>query len=373
MIGRLPVLEDLPPLAGKNVLVRVDYNVPFAVDAEGNRTITDEFRIQETLPTITWLLNNRANVTLCTHIGRPGGVVVPELSVAPIAEYLQRFVPEAKVMENLRFHPGEESNDPEFVDLLLEGQDYFVNEAFSVSHRDHASVTGPPKRVPSVAGRLLAREVQVLTQLLEEPDRPFIAIVGGAKIRDKLSVLRALAERVDALIVGGGMAYTFHAALGHEIGTSLFDETQVEACRALLEGPTKILLPVDSTVINFDSQEVRHVGLEIPEGFAGLDIGPESIELFAAEIASAKTVLWNGPMGVFEDARFCSGTRAVAQAVADCKGFTVVGGGDSVAAVDSSKLEHFMDHVSTGGGASIEFIERGDLCGIAALRTSVWS
>lgn len=370
MIHGLPELEDLPPVAGKSVLVRVDFNVPLKVDEHGRRIITDEFRIREALPTLTYLLNHRAHVTVCTHLDRPGGKVVPELSVEPIRAYLNELVPGVTLMENLRFDPGEEANDPAFLDRLIAGHDYYVNDAFGVSHRPHASVVGPPTRLPSAAGRLLAREAEVLGKLISSPSRPFVAVVGGAKAKDKLSILRALSAKVDTLIVGGGMSYTFLAALGHEIGDSLFDPGQVDACRALLDGPTKILLPVDTVAVNRTTQEVRTVGLEIPDGFTGLDIGPKSAELFAHEILGAKTVLWNGPMGVFEDERFCAGTHAVAEAVASCEGFTVVGGGDSVAAVDKFNLEDRIDHVSTGGGASMEFIEQGDLCGIEALRVS---
>ena len=371
MTRRLPVLEDLPSLAGKRVLVRVDFNVPIKSDEHGNRIIGDEFRIREALPTLSYLINNRAHVTACTHLGRPGGKWDPEFSVAPIRKYLNELIPGVQLMENLRFDPGEEANDPAFLDWLIDGHDYYVNDAFGVSHRPHASVVGPPTRLPSAAGRLLAREAEVLSGLITDPARPFVAVVGGAKVADKLAVLRALAAKVDTLIVGGGMSYTFLAALGHEIGSSLYDERQVEACRDLLSGPTKILLPVDAVVVNKATQEVRSVGLEIPDGFCGFDIGPRTAEVFAEEISRAATVLWNGPMGVFEDDRFCAGTRAVAEAVADCPGFTVVGGGDSVAAIDEFKLQDRIDHVSTGGGASIEFIEQGDLCGLAALRNSV--
>ncbi|HUY05786.1 MAG TPA: phosphoglycerate kinase [Acidimicrobiales bacterium] len=367
----LPELEDLPPLSGKSVLVRVDFNVPLKVDESGQRVITDRFRIREALPTLTYLINHRARVTVCTHLDRPGGKFVPELSVEPIRDYLNELVPGVNLLENLRFDPGEEANDPAFLDWLLDGHDYFVNDAFGVSHRPHASVIGPPTRLPSAAGRLLAREAGVLSRLITAPNRPFVAVVGGAKISEKLAVLRALSTKVDTLIVGGGMSYTFLAALGHGIGDSLFDPTQVEACRELLEGPTRILLPLDTVAVNRASGEVRSVGDDIPSGFSGLDIGPLSVARFVEEIAGAKTVLWNGPMGVFEDERFCAGTRAVAEAVASCEGFTVVGGGDSVAAIDAFELEDRIDHVSTGGGASMEFIEQGDLCGIAALRNSV--
>ena len=372
MSHNLPILEDLPALAGKTVLLRVDFNVPIRTDEYGRRTITDEFRIREALPTVSYLLNHRAKVKICTHLDRPGGKFVPELTVEPIRAYLNELVPGLTLMENLRFDPGEEANDPAFVDWLLDGVDYYVNDAFGVSHRAHASIVGPPARVPSAAGRLLAREDEVLGTIIHKPERPFVAVVGGAKVKDKIAVLRVLATKVDTLIVGGGMAYTFLAAQGHEIGSSLFDEPHLDDCRELLSsGTTKIILPVDSAVCASETGDCRSVGLEIPDGFAGLDIGPKTIELFRSEILRAKTVLWNGPMGVFEDDRFCDGTRAIAHAVADCEGFTVVGGGDSVAAVDKFHLEDRISHVSTGGGASLEYIEQGDLPGLAALRNSV--
>jgi phosphoglycerate kinase len=273
-------------------------------------------------------------------------------------------------MENLRFNSGEEANDPAFVDELVAGFDYFVNDAFAVSHRAHASVVGPPSRIPSVAGRILAREVEVLSSLLDSPERPFVAIVGGAKVADKLGVLKVLAPKVDRLVVGGGMAFTFLAALGHHIGASLFDEKSVDACAALLASSTEVILPTDVVALGPDDGEVEVMHDEIADGYKGLDIGPKSAKHFASVIASAKTVLWNGPMGVFEDPRFAAGTEAVAHAVAGCAGFTVVGGGDSVSAIDHLGLQHQIDYVSTGGGASLEFIENGDLPGLAALRSS---
>ncbi|HEY5273478.1 MAG TPA: phosphoglycerate kinase [Acidimicrobiales bacterium] len=366
----VPVLEDLPPLAGKRVLVRADLNVPMTTRADGTRVIEDDFRLVESIPTLSWLVENGATVVVATHLGRPGGVVNPALSVAPLEARLRELVPGVEIMENLRFDPGEEANDPAFVDRIVEGFDYFVNDGFAVSHRAHASVVGPPTRIPSVAGRVLAHEVEVLSGLMADPARPFVAVVGGAKVADKLGVVRALAPKVDCLIVGGGMAFTFLAAQGHAVGASLLDPNSIEACAALLAGPTRIELPSDSVALGPDNVTVASFGLEIADGYAALDIGPESADRFAAIIASAKTVLWNGPMGVFEDPRFANGTEAVARAIANGPGFSVVGGGDSVSAIDHLGLEGQIDYVSTGGGASLEFLENGDLPGLAALRNS---
>jgi phosphoglycerate kinase len=363
----LPLLEDLPPLEGRSVLVRTDYNVPITTDAAGVRSVADDFRITATLPTLHYLLDHGARVTICTHLGRPKGRYEERYDLSPVRARLAELIGGVELMENLRFNPGEELNDPAFVDELVAGHDYFVNDAFGVSHRAHASVVGPPSRLPSAAGRLLAREAEVLSLLITDPARPFVAVVGGAKIADKLGVLRALSEKVDTLIVGGGMAYTFLSALGHEIGDSLFDESKLADCRALLEGDIAVLLPSDALALGPDGS-TRRVGADIEAGWRGCDIGPDSVQTFAAAIATAKTVLWNGPMGMFEDPRFAAGTRAVAEAVAACPGFTVVGGGDSVAAVDEFGLAEAIDHVSTGGGASLEYIETGDLPGLAALR-----
>lgn len=368
-MSSLPVLEDLPPVAGKRVLVRVDFNAPIKTEADGTRVIEDDFRIVESIPTLSWLVDHGATVVCCTHLGRPKGYDAT-LTVAPLAARLAELLPGVELLENLRFNPGEEANDPAFVDELVAGFDYFVNDAFAVSHRAHASVVGPPSRIPSVAGRILAREVEVLSSLLDNPARPFVAIVGGAKVADKLGVLKVLAPKVDCLVVGGGMAFTFLAALGHHIGSSLFDDKSVDACAALLASSTEVILPNDVVALGPDGGDVKVMGDEILDGYKGLDIGPQSAAHFASVIASAKTVLWNGPMGVFEDARFAAGTAAVAHAVADCAGFTVVGGGDSVSAIDHLGLQHDVDYVSTGGGASLEFIENGDLPGLAALRSS---
>jgi phosphoglycerate kinase len=367
----IPVLEDLGDLTGKRVLVRTDWNVPI-VDGR----ITDDLRITASLPTLRWLVDQGAHVTVITHLGRPKGEVVPELSVEPLRARLAELVPEAEIRENLRFDPGEVANDPAFVARLVEGQDCYVNDAFGVSHRAHASVVGPPKTLPSAAGRLLSREVEVLLGMREHPRRPFVVVLGGSKASDKLGVIKALSSVADELVVGGGMCFTFLAAQGHPIGESLFEADEVDACRELLDGPTKIHLPSDLVAMSGDGKlfdpsaggEVRQIGVAVPDGWAGYDIGPGSAAEFADVIAGAGTVLWNGPMGAFEDERFCAGTRAVAEAIADSHGFTVIGGGDSNAAIAQFDLRDRIDHASTGGGASLELLELGDLPGLEALR-----
>lgn len=367
----IPVLEDLGDLDGKRVLVRTDWNVPI-IDG----VITDDLRITASLPTLRWLVDQGAHVTVVTHLGRPKGEVVPELSVKPIRARLAELVPDAEICENLRFDPGEVADDPAFVARLIEGQDCYVNDAFGVSHRAHASVVGPPRFLPSAAGRLLSREVEVLLGMREHPRRPFVVVLGGAKVSDKLGVIKALSKVADELVVGGGMCFTFLAAQGHPIGNSLFESEFVDDCRELLEGSTKIHLPSDLVVMSGDGKlfdpsaggEVRQIGVTVPDGWAGYDIGPGSAAEFADVIAGAGTVLWNGPMGAFEDKRFCAGTRTVADAVADTHGFSVIGGGDSNAAIAQFGLRDRIDHASTGGGASLELLELGDLPGLAALR-----
>lgn len=381
MSVRVPVLEDLPPLEGKAVLVRADMNVPLAEGPDGTCEVTDDFRIRASLPTIEWLQARGAKVTVCTHLGRPKGKVDPRYDLAPVRACLAGLAPGVELLDNLRFDPGEEANDPAFVDRLVAGQDAYVNDAFGVSHRAHASIVGPPARLPSAAGRCLQREVEVLGKLLDAPARPFVAVVGGAKVSDKLGVLRSLVERVDRIVVGGGMAYTFLAALGHEVGASLFDESMVKECLLLLESGTDILLPSDVVALSPDGRanfgghlDDETTGTtavyeqDVPEGWRAFDIGPATCAAYAQAIAGAGTVLWNGPMGVCEDRRFEAGTKAVAEAVAACDGFTVVGGGDSVAAIDHLGLAGRIDHVSTGGGATLELLEHGDLPGLAALR-----
>jgi phosphoglycerate kinase len=375
---RLPLLEDLDDVVGKdgyegkNVLLRADFNVPLDGD-----TITDDFRIRAALPTIKWLTERGAKVHACSHLGRPKGKPDPKYSIAPVRARLAELAPGVEVLENLRYDAGEEANDPAFVQKLIAGMDLYVNDAFGASHRAHASIVGPPQFLPSAAGFLLAREVEVLTQLRHEPNRPFVAIMGGAKVSDKLGVIDALLERVDALIVGGGMCFTFLAAQGHSIGSSLFEPDFVDTCRQLLESG-KVHLPHDLTALGPGGKigdpgaggEVRQAGVDLPDGWMGLDIGPGTAAEFTELILDARTILWNGPMGVFEDPRFEAGTRTIADAVAQSKGFSVVGGGDSAAAAKKFGVDNEVDHVSTGGGASLELIEQGDLPGLAALRSA---
>jgi phosphoglycerate kinase len=393
MTGRLPILEDLGELRGKRVLVRLDLNVPLGTDAENKRVVTDDFRIRAALPTLTWLLNHGARVTACTHLGRPAGAPDPRYDVEPVREMLAAMIPGVQLLENLRFSPGEKGNDPAFVAELIEGQDCFVNDAFGVCHRSDASVVGPPKFLPSAAGRLVQREVEQLGGLLENPARPFVVIIGGAKVADKLGLLETLASFADSLLIGGAMAFTFTQALGEGTGSSLVDVSRLDACKAMLSERDNIVLPLDFVAAApgvelqrdswkgqqdavtvsgaSDAEAVKVVGRSIPEGWTGYDIGPATSELFGKVVADAATVLWNGPMGVFEDPRFAAGTRTVAQAVADCTGRTVIGGGDSVAAVNRYGLADRIGHISTGGGASLELLEHGDLPGLKALRESL--
>ena len=368
----VPELEDLPDPSGKAVLVRVDFNVPLSAGV-----ITDDLRIRAALPTITWLQDHGATVTCCTHLGRPKGEPNPKYSVDPVRTRLAELAPGVELLENLRFDAGEEGNDDAFVARLIDGYDLYVNDAFGASHRSHASIVGPPRFLPSAAGRLLAKEVEVLLGIRNDPARPFVAIVGGSKVSDKLAVIEALLGVADELIIGGGMCFTLLGALGHSVGSSLFEPDQVDACKALLDAHgDRIHLPTDIVGLGpggklFDPDaggEVRHFGRSLPDGWMGVDIGPESASTFSALIADAATVLWNGPMGVFEDPRFEAGTRSVAEAVAESRAFSVIGGGDSAAAIAQFGLQNDVSHVSTGGGASLELIEHGDLPGLAALR-----
>jgi phosphoglycerate kinase len=378
----LPVLEDLPSVAGARILVRTDFNVPLT--EEGGRVeVADDFRIRTALPTLEWLVDRGATVTACSHLGRPDGAPDQRWSMGPVRERLVELCPGVDLMENLRFSPGEKANDPAFLSSLVDGFDGYVNEAFGVAHRRHASVVGPPTKLPSAAGRRLAVEVEVLGSLLDEPARPFVAVVGGAKVADKLGLLCALARRVDVLAVGGAMAFTFLAALGHDIGASLVDLSQVEACRKLVHSGVELILPSDVVALEpggtcgHDSGpsgprgDAKVMGRDLPDGWQGLDIGPETAEAFAAAIGVAGTVLWNGPLGVVEDDRFAGGTCRVAEAVASCSGFTVVGGGDSAGALERLGLVQKVDFLSTGGGASLALVELGDLPGLAALREAV--
>ena len=371
---QLPILEDLGDLTGKRVLVRADFNVPLA---QGK--IRDDLRIKEALPTLSYLVNHGAKVTVCSHLGRPNGRPNQDFSLEPVKKRLQELLPEVSLRENLRFESGEENNDPDFVKQLIKDQDLFVNDAFGASHRNHASIVGPPLYLPSAAGRLLSKEVDVLLKLREKPRQPFVAILGGSKVSDKIGVIDALLRVVDKLVIGGGMCFTFLKAQGYGIGESLLEETQISYCRNLLNSGAPISLPHDFTVLDSDGEIgnpsaggiVRQMGQNIPSGWMGLDIGPGSAAVFGDIISESKTVLWNGPMGVFEDERFSAGTKHIAQTMTENKScFTVVGGGDSAAAAKEFGFSHLMDHVSTGGGASLELIEKGDLPGIAALISS---
>jgi phosphoglycerate kinase len=365
-MARLPLLEDLGDVAGKRILVRTDFNVPME-GPDNARVITDDFRIRAALPTINWLTSRGASVVCASHLGRPKGQPVDKYSMEPIRARLQELAPGVELLENLRFNAGEEANSEAFVAQLVQGFDMYVNDAFGAAHRAHASVAGPPKTLPSAAGRLLQREVEVLGEMRNQPKRPFIAVLGGAKVSDKLGVIEALLSTVDALVIGGGMCFTFLAAKGMPVGSSICELDQVAVCKRLLDGPKTIHLPED--IVGLDAEgNYATFGVRLPDGAKGLDIGPGTAAAFTDVIMDARTVFWNGPMGMFEDPRFAAGTKTVAQAVADTKAFTVVGGGDSAAALAQFGLDDEVDHVSTGGGASLEFLELGDLPGLAALR-----
>jgi phosphoglycerate kinase len=371
MVDPVPQLEDLDVERGTRVLLRADFNVPLR-----DGRIEDDLRITAALPTIEYLRARRAEIVCCSHLGRPKGKADPQYSLTPVAMRLSDLLgievglsPEVTgfeslrraqslepgtvmLIENLRFDPGEEANDPAFAANLTQLGEVYVDDAFGAAHRAHASIVGPPLVLPAAAGRLLAREVEVLGGLLDAPKRPFVAILGGVKVSDKLGVIDALLQRCDTLLVGGAMAFTFLAARGAQVGDSLVQDDQVEHCREWLrsgrvEIPTDVVAAADMTA----TAQTRHVRADaIPSGLKGLDVGPETAGHYADVIAGAATVLWNGPMGVFELEPFEAGTRTVAGAVADCRGFTVVGGGDSAAAVRRFGLADRIDHVSTGGG-----------------------
>ena len=370
-MSELPKLEDLGDISGKRVLVRTDFNVPL-----DNGIIRDDLRIREAIPTLKYLVDNGAEVTACTHLGRPKGKFEEKYSLVPIRVRLNQILPGIKLLDNLRFNSGEEANDPQFIEQLIAGQDIYVNDAFGASHRSHASITGPPQLLPSAAGRLLQNEVEILLKVRNKPKRPFVAILGGSKVSDKLGVIDALVQVVDKLLIGGGMCFTFLKAQGQQVGSSLLEEGQIDYCKELLASGAPIILPHDFTAMDSNGKigdpavggTVRQMGNNIPDGWSGLDIGPGSAALFGDIIQESKTVLWNGPMGVFEDTRFSAGTKHVAQSMAENKAsFTVIGGGDSAAAAKEFKFDTEIDHVSTGGGASLELIEKGTLPGIDAL------
>jgi phosphoglycerate kinase len=393
LLDGVRTLADLDP-AGKRVFVRSDFNVPIRDGA-----ITDELRLQASLPTLQRLLDGGAAVVVASHLGRPKGAPDPDSSMAPVgarlAELLDAEVVIASdvvgedarskaaelepgqvlLLENLRWHPGETSNDGAFAAALASLCDAYVDDAFGAAHRAHASISGVPARRPGYAGLLLERELDVLGGLLADPARPYLAILGGAKVSDKLTVLENLLQRVDVIAVGGAMAYTFLLAEGIDVGSSRVEADQVDTVRDLVAAArardVQVLLPTDvvlATTFAEDAASTTAAVGSIPEGEMGLDIGPRTAETYAAAIAGAGSVFWNGPMGVFEWEAFSGGTKTVARAMADASAFTVVGGGDSAAAIRSFGLDDQVDHVSTGGGASLELLEGKDLPGVVALR-----
>ena len=386
-------VEDID-VTGKRVLVRCDYNVPF--DSEGN--ITDTKRIDESIKTLRYLIDHNAKVIICSHRGRPKGTVKPELSLAPTIPYLSKVLgqqvqmatdvvgesakalcsnlQEGQVMmlENVRFEKGEDANDPAFAKELASLADIYVNDAFGTSHRAHASTAGVAAYLPAVCGYLIQKELQVLGNALNHPARPFVAILGGAKVSDKIGVITALLDKIDVLIVGGGMAYTFTNALGYSIGNSLCEPDKLELAKDIMakakEKGVNFLIPVDNVIANKFAEDAQWQIVDsdqIPEGWMGLDIGPKSAEIFAHAIEHAGTVFWNGPLGVSEWKNFAEGTFKVAQALAHSDAYSIIGGGDSAAAVEKLGFAKQMSHISTGGGASLELIEGLELPGIACL------
>ena len=386
-------IEDID-VSGKKVLVRCDFNVPL----DENKNITDETRINAALPTIKYLLEHKAAVILCSHLGRPKGEFNMKYSLAPVAKRLSEKLgfevklakdvigPDAKklaaevkpgqavLLENVRFHAEEEKNDPAFAKELASMADIYVSDAFGTVHRAHASTAGVAQYLPAVAGFLIGKELNFLGKAVTDPERPFVAILGGAKVKDKIGVITNLIEKVDTLLIGGGMAYTFMKATGGEIGNSLCDDERLGLALELLDKAkakgVKLLLPIDNVCgkeFNNDTEQMICESGKIPEGWEGLDIGPKTVELFSKEIKAAKTVVWNGPMGVFEMPNFAKGTLAIATAMAESDATTIIGGGDSAAAVTQMGLAGKMSHISTGGGASLEFLEGKTLPGVAAL------
>ena len=379
-------------VTGKRVLVRVDFNVP--QDKAGN--ITDDTRIRAALPTIQYLRDKGARVILCSHLGRPKGKVAEEFRLTPVARRLSELLgapvvntsdcigPEVEkavagmkpgdvvLLENLRFYAQEEANDPVFARQLAGLAEVYVNDAFGTAHRAHASTEGVTHYLPAVAGLLMERELNFLGKALSAPTRPFVAILGGAKVSDKIGVIENLLPQVDQLIVGGGMANTFLKAQGYEVGDSLLEADKLDLAKDLLKrGGKKLLLPVDVVIANAFAADAKHQVVPVDKVSAGwriLDIGPQSVTRFSAVLKTAKTVVWNGPMGVFEFPAFAAGTVAIAKALADTGATTIIGGGDSAAAVERAGVADKMTHISTGGGASLEFLEGRVLPGVAALQ-----
>ena len=378
---------------GKRVFCRVDFNVPMQ-----NGVITDDTRVRAALPTIQYLVEQGAKVILASHMGRPKGQVVEELRLTPVAKKLSELLGkevakadeaygdavkaqiekmndgDVLLLENVRFYPGEEKNDPELAKEFASLADIFVNDAFGAAHRAHSSTEGIAKHIPAVSGFLMQKELDVLGKAMSNPERPFTAIVGGAKVKDKIGVIENLLDKVDNLIIGGGLAYTFIKAQGHEIGTSLLEEDKIELAKSFMEKAkekgVKFYMPIDAVIAPEFGENVESKVVDIdsiPADWMSLDIGPKTVALYADVIKNSKLVIWNGPMGVFEFDKFANGTKGVAEALASSDAFSVVGGGDSAAAAEKFNLADKMSHISTGGGASLEFIEGKELPGVVAL------
>ncbi len=387
------IIQDLP-IKGKRVFIRVDFNVPI----DDNLVITDDRRIRSTIPTINYAIDEGAKVILASHLGRPKGKIDPRYSLAPVARRLQRllnkevlFAPDCigsqvesmvskmkdgdvMLLENLRYHIEEEKNDTAFAKSLAKLADYFVNDAFGASHRVHASIVGIPKFLPAAAGFLMKKEIEYLKGSVEDPIRPFVAILGGSKVSGKIGVLGNLIDKVDKVIVGGGMAYTFIKALDYEIGDSMVEPDMLDLAKSIMENlkkkRIKFYLPVDCVIaqeIAAGTETKIVTAQEIPKGWKALDIGPASVKLFSEAIQNAKTIIWNGPMGVFEIDAFSRGTTAIANAVADAYAMTIVGGGDTDYAVHKAGVSDAITFISTGGGASLQLLEGKELPGISAL------
>ena len=382
-------------LKGKKVLVRCDFNVPY----DENRKITDNRRIVAALPTINYLIENNCKVILCSHLGRPKGEVKPEFSLNIVAEELSKLLGkevklakdvvgedaqklaselkegEAMLLENVRFEPGEEKNDEELSKKFASLAEVFVNDAFGTAHRAHSSTTGVASFLPAVSGFLIEKELNFLGNALENPERPFVAILGGKKVSDKIGVINSLLEKVDTLMIGGAMAYTFFKSMGYNVGNSVCEEDKLDLAKELMEKAkekgVKFMLPVDTKVgkefdPNTESKTVKYT--EIPDGWEGYDIGQETIDIYSEELKNAKTVIWNGPLGLFEFEQFAIGTNSIAKVLADVDAVKIIGGGDSAAAVEKAGLAEKFTHVSTGGGASLEFLEGKKLPGIEAIQ-----
>ena len=378
---------------GKRVFCRVDFNVPMQ-----NGAITDDTRIRAALPTIQYLMEQGAKVILASHMGRPKGEVKEELRLTPVAKKLSELLGkevakadeaygetvkaqiekmndgDVLLLENVRFYPGEEKNDPELAKEFAALADIFVNDAFGAAHRAHASTEGIAKHIPAVSGFLMQKELDVLGKAMSNPERPFTAIIGGAKVKDKIGVIENLLDKVDNLIIGGGLAYTFIKAKGYEIGTSLLEEDKIDLAKSFMqkaeEKGVKFYMPIDAVIAPEFGENVESKIVDIdaiPADWMSLDIGPKTVELYADVIKNSKLVIWNGPMGVFEFDKFAAGTKGVAEALANSEAFSVVGGGDSAAAAEKFHLADQMSHISTGGGASLEFIEGKELPGVVAL------